>query len=117
MHTAKKYFETLFHALNLQLFATLQQGNTTMKPEIHFDREIDFNAIGIKVLSSHVVSINFDMEQSTGGFQGSFMGLMYNDSLLEGFSAYSKEACHESVHGKDTCGFFLARDLQCKGKS
>ena len=81
-----------------------------MKPEPFLEHSFDFDAIGIKLLSAHVISVHFEMEQSIGGFLGSFMSLIYNDSLLEGFSAYSKEACHESVHGKDTCNFFLARD-------
>ena len=69
-----------------------------------------------RIISAHIVSSNFEMEQTVGDFLGNFMQLMYNDTLLRGFSHYSAEACHEFYHGINTCDRWRARDFECKGR-
>ena len=78
--------------------------------------EFDLVHLVSKILAAHVISENFKMEQTMGNFLGNYMQLMYNDSLETGFSGYSSEACHESIHGNGTCSFSLARDFKCKSE-
>ena len=76
----------------------------------------DCRVILAEILSSYLISSNFELEQSTGAFLGNFMHFLNGDTLYRGFSWYSEEACHESRHGNGTCSPFLAREQNCVGK-
>ena len=100
-----------------QLLTSLSNGNSTLEEEAYFvpkNTEVDVIA---KVLAAEVVSSNFAFTQTTGSFLGNFMPLMFNDTIDRGFSGYSAEACHESVHGEGTCSRFQSRDFNCRGDS
>ena len=93
----------------------LHHGNTTLQEELYYPTKHTQADTLAKVLAAEVISSNFVMTQTTGSFLGNFMRLMFNDTLDHGFSGYSAETCHESVHGEGTCSRFLARDFNCKG--
>lgn len=67
-----------------------------------------------QILASEVLSQNFEATQSLGGMIADFLPKLFNASAFEGFSHYSKEDCHESVHGIGTCSKFLAREDDCR---
>ena len=66
------------------------------------------------MLAGHFLSHNLEMEFGLGDLLSNFMPVLFDDSLIKGFSHYKAEACHEQVHGEGTCGFFAHRDDQCR---
>ena len=102
--------------LSLQQLSDLEAGNTTLQKDPLSAPSNTEAEILSKVLSAHAIASNFEMRQTTGSFLGNYMSLMFNDTLDQGFSGYSSEDCHESLHGSGTCSRFLARDFKCQGR-
>ena len=70
-----------------------------------------------ELISSDAISRQFERTQSMGGFLASFLTTLVKDETLHyGFSYYSKEKCHEFIHGEGTCTKELFRDDKCKSK-
>ena len=70
-------------------------------------------AIVAELISSDAISKQFKRTQSMGGFLANFLTMLFNETLHSGFSYYSKEKCHEFIHGEGTCTKELHRDNQC----
>ena len=66
-----------------------------------------------EILAAEVLSRNFEATQSMGEIIADFLPKLFNASAFGGFSYYSREVCHEHVHGIGTCDKFLARDDAC----
>ena len=66
-----------------------------------------------KVISADAFARNFVATQSLGGMLAVFPFHVLEASPFEGFSHYSKEACHEYLHGNGTCSKRMHRDGKC----
>ena len=67
------------------------------------------------MIAADVVMSNFEATQSWGHILTYFPSLVLKTSPYEGFSYYSKEGCHEFLHGEGSCTKYLARDDSCLG--
>ena len=68
-----------------------------------------------KVIAADALSANFVPTQSLGEVLAHFLPKILGHSLRYGFSHYSAETCHESIHGSGSCSKLLARDVECTG--
>ena len=67
------------------------------------------------MIAADALYSNFGMTQSFGEMLADFLPVVMGESTYQRFSLYSKETCHERIHGKGTCGKFQARDGECQG--
>ena len=68
-----------------------------------------------KILAAEAISRSFERTQSMGGMLANFLADVADSFPFESFSYYSKEDCHEHVHGHGTCPKHLSRDDACTG--
>ena len=69
-----------------------------------------------QIIASDFLSQNFKASQSFGEILSNFLQHILNESPFDPHSYYSKEDCHESIHGEGTCPEILSRDGACQGK-
>ena len=68
-----------------------------------------------QIIAADALWSNFELRQSFGLVLAKALPEIFGESLNLGFSKYSSEECHESLHGNGTCTHFLAREGQCQG--
>ena len=69
------------------------------------------------ILAAQIILENFQLEQPTGSLLANVIPLLYNESLMRGFSGYNKEKCHESHYGEGTCGYIDSLGDRCNASS
>ena len=69
-----------------------------------------------EALSADIIQQNFQLTQSFGEMLAKFLPAVAGESPYQRYSYYSKEKCHESIHGKGTCNRNIERGVPCEGK-
>ena len=72
--------------------------------------------VAAHIISADFISARFQPTQSVGEILANFQHHILGLSPFAPFSLYSKEKCHESVHGNGTCSKLMARSDSCISK-
>ena len=70
-----------------------------------------------EMMAAEALFQNSEMSQSFGRMLADFLPAIMGESPFQRFSNfYSKERCHEEIHGQGTCGKYQYRDMGCIGE-
>ena len=104
------------YILTFQNFHGLDLGSCLLQQNVSQIQDFASLSLAIaQIIAADALSFNMKRTQNFGMMLAQALPDAFGMTPFEGFSYYSKEKCHESVHGNGTCDRFLSRDDNCKG--